>query len=300
MCGITCIIYNTWACSVPPSSIEYLYHLITGAYLLKNDRQHQSIPQFSRLFEIIKTLRGTNGCPWDIEQTAESLRGDLLEESYECIDAINQADDGNLREELGDLFLVTTMISYIKEQDHSFTVDQVFDDICEKLIRRHPHVFSDSDVTGSEEVVEQWDNIKRDVEGKDGDGSILSTVPVTLPPLEKAFRLQKKAAKVGFDWQNLSDVMDKVKEEIKEREAVDSKLGKKAVEDELGDLLFAVVNLCRHYKVDPALALHGTNAKFINRFEYIEKAVSSMGKQISKEEFELMDRLWDEAKSREI
>ena len=254
---------------------------------------------FNELLEIVKTLRGRDGCPWDKEQTEKTLRGDLLEETYECIDAINRNDMENLREELGDIFLLVTMISYIKEQEDVFDVESVLKEISEKLIRRHPHVFADSQVTGSTEVIEQWDRIKREVEGKHGNGSILNTVPATLPPLEKAYRYQKKAAKAGFDWRELSDVVDKVFEEIREVLELDSEEDHEAVEKELGDLLFAVVNLCRHYEVDPAIALNTTNGKFKRRFNYIEHAIESMGKTLSKDEFDLMDKLWDEAKSRE-
>ncbi len=261
---------------------------------------HYSSPgaEFKRLLDIVKTLRGPNGCPWDKEQSARTLRGDLLEETYECIDAINSHDSGNLREELGDLFLLATMISYIEQQAGRFTVTDVLDEISEKLIRRHPHVFSDSTISGSEEVIQQWDRIKRDVEGKDSGSSLLDSVPGSLPPLEKAYRYQKKAAKVGFDWEELSQVSDKVHEELQELEEIDPQNGSHTeVENELGDLLFAVVNLCRHYKVDPAIALHGTNRKFARRFRYIEEEMKSRGKALSTKEFSLMDTLWNEAKS---
>ena len=191
------------------------------------------------------------------------------------------------------------MISYIKEHENCFTIDDVLEEISQKLIRRHPHVFADSQVTDSDEVIKQWDEIKRDVEGKHGNGSILNTVPATIPPLEKSYKLQKKAAKVGFDWQKRSDVFDKVREEIRELEELDDNNDKDEIENELGDILFAAVNLCRHYGVDPAIALHGTNGKFYRRFNYIEKTFKSMGKNLSENEFDLMDKLWDEAKSRE-
>ncbi len=261
--------------------------------------QTATVDAFGELLKIIVTLRGPLGCPWDKEQTVKTLRGDLLEETYECIDAINKDDDDNLREELGDLFLLTAMISYIKEQEKTFTIETVLNEVCSKLVRRHPHVFAGSQVSGSDEVLEQWDKIKREVEGKHGNGSILNTVPATLPPLEKAYRLQKKAAKAGFDWRDRSDVFDKVLEEINELKAIGDGENKGAWENELGDLLFAVVNLCRHFSVDPTIALHGANGKFTKRFNYIEKNITSLGKTLSKDEFDLMDKLWDEAKSLE-
>jgi len=254
---------------------------------------------FGRFLEIIKTLRGPDGCPWDREQTGKSLRPDLLEEVYECIDAINREDDVNLREELGDLFLLVTMISYIYEQRGTFTVADVLDEIAEKLVRRHPHVFADSHVSNAGDVIRQWDAIKTNIEGKHGDGSILNTVPRSLPPLEKAYRYQKKAAKHGFDWENARQVSDKVLEELDELKRLGAEPQKAEAEKELGDLLFSAVNLCRHYAVDPAVALHGANQKFYSRFSYIEQAFRKMGKTLSADEFALMDALWNEAKSLE-
>jgi len=252
---------------------------------------------FEKFLNIIKTLRSPNGCPWDQEQTAESLRGDLLEEVYECIDAINSGDNEHINEELGDLFLLATMISYIKEQEEAFTVESVLDNIGTKLVRRHPHVFGDSDVKTTDEVLSQWDKIKIEVEGKTGGESILNTNPASLPPLERAYRIQKKAAKVGFDWKDRSDVIGKVHEELGEIEALGRTPERTEIEQELGDLLFAVVNVSRHYGVDPAIALHRTNRKFKNRFVYIEKELAKEGKKASSEVFDRMDELWEEAKS---
>jgi tetrapyrrole methylase family protein / MazG family protein len=266
---------------------------------MKENKQDDASSAFRDLFEIVKTLRGPGGCPWDKEQTAKTLRGDLLEETYECIDAINRNDTENLREELGDIFLLATMISYIKEEEGAFDIKSVLKEISEKLVRRHPHVFGDSKITDSDEVVEEWDRIKRDVEGKKGNGSILNTVPATLPPLEKAYRYQKKAAKAGFDWRERAEVIAKVFEEISELQELSPEEEPEAVEQELGDVLFAVINLCRHYGKDPAIALNNTNNKFFKRFNYIENAMESMGKTLSKDEFDLMDNLWNEAKSRE-
>ncbi len=266
---------------------------------MDSDNQDPAAKAFEKFVNIVRTLRGPDGCPWDKEQTAKTLRSDLLEEAYECVDAINNDDDENLREELGDLFLLATMISYIHEQENTFSVADVLEEIAEKLIRRHPHVFADAKAEDPDEVIKQWDEIKVRVEGKHGNGSILNTVPRSLPPLEKAYRYQKKAAKVGFDWKNRADVMDKVLEEISELKGLGSVVNNDASEEELGDLLFAVVNLCRHYSTDPAVALHRANRKFQNRFNYIENKLRAMGKELSEDEFVLMDQLWNEAKSLE-
>ena len=252
---------------------------------------------FSEFLQIIEKLRGPDGCPWDKEQTAYSLRSNLLEEAYECIDAINSGDNDHMNEELGDLFLLATMISHIKEQDEAFTVKSVIDNVKEKLIRRHPHVFGDNKVKTSDEVITQWDRIKIEVEGKKDAHSILNTIPKSLPPLEKAFRLQKKAAKVGFDWKERDSVWDKVREEISEIEELGITPSHEVIEAELGDLFFAVVNLSRHYGVDPAIALHRTNGKFKNRFNYIEKTMDTENKEMSSIEFKRMDELWEESKS---
>ena len=254
---------------------------------------------FQKFIDIIATLRGPDGCPWDKEQTAESLRGDLLEEAYECVDAINSGNNEHIKEELGDLFLLAAMISYIKEQGESFTLESVVEGVSDKLVRRHPHVFEKSEILNSEEVIRQWEEIKRDVEGKVDENSVLNTVPRSLPPLERSYKYQKKAAKVGFDWKARSDVLSKVREEIAEIEALGDDPDHQAAEEEIGDLLFAVVNLSRHYRIDPAVALHGANSKFFRRFNYIERKIAEAKKKMCDDEFALMDAFWDEAKSKE-
>ena len=251
---------------------------------------------FDKFMDIIRTLRGPDGCPWDKEQTAESLRSDLLEEAYECIDAINGGDDSHMNEELGDLFLLVSLISYIKEQEGSFSVESVMENIGEKLIRRHPHVFGDSNVKETAAVLKQWDTIKTEVEGRRDEKSVLNTIPKSLPPLERSFRLQKKAAKVGFDWKDRIQVWDKLHEEIDELKELGESPERSMLEEECGDLLFTAVNLCRHYGIDPAIALHGTNGKFVRRFQYVEEEMKRQGKNVSVEEFERMDDLWEKSK----
>ena len=255
--------------------------------------------EFQELYRIISVLRGPDGCPWDIKQTPDSMKSGLLEEAYECVDAIIDGDDSHLREELGDVFLLVTMLSYMKEQENSFSVSDALESISQKLIRRHPHVFGDpgdSDAKTSDEVVAQWDDIKRTVELRTTENGIFAHVPRHLPPLERAYELQKKAAKVGFDWENAPDVVAKAAEEIGElREAVE-RSEPSGMEEEIGDLLFSLINVARFLDIDPAIALHKTNAKFVRRFAHVEASMKEDGKQLSRENFALMDAYWDEAK----
>lgn len=253
---------------------------------------------FEELYNVIKKLRSPEGCNWDRKQTPSSLRSDLIEETYECIEAIDDKDPEHIKEELGDLFLLVTMISYMHEQEKTFSVSDTLKGITEKLIRRHPHVFGDSAASTPEEIMVQWDQIKTDVEGRKAKDSVLDKVPGGFPPLEKAYELQKKAAKVGFDWQNINDIWDKVYEEIDEvKEAENQTI--EELESEIGDLLFAVVNISRGYKIDPAIALQRTNNKFTKRFHFIEKEMKKENKELSSENFKLMDSFWDKAKTKE-
>ncbi|MAG14195.1 MAG: nucleoside triphosphate pyrophosphohydrolase [Spirochaetales bacterium] len=250
---------------------------------------------FNLLFDLVRKLRGPDGCPWDREQTPNSMKQSLVEEVYECIDAIENGDDQNLLEELGDLYLIVTMIAFMKQQDGSFLLSAVFSVITQKLIRRHPHVFGNAKVTNSHEVIKQWEKIKHEVEGKPKD--ILSSIPNSLPSLERAYKIQRKAANVGFDWPDLESVWKKITEEVEEIERSKSY---EDLKEELGDLLFSVVNYCRRVAVNPDEALRNANKKFLRRFRYIENCMEKMGKSPSAEEFELMDQLWEKAKSAEL
>jgi len=250
---------------------------------------------FDELYNIIKKLRSPEGCNWDREQTPQSLRSDLIEETYECIEAIDKKDSDHTKEELGDLFLLVTMLAYMHEQENQFSVADSLKGISKKLIRRHPHVFGDSEATSTEEILQQWEEIKTNVEGRKAKDSVLDKVSGGLPPLEKAYKLQKKAAKVGFDWQNLNDIWDKVHEEIDEVKHAEN-ISVDELEAEIGDLLFAVVNISRGYKIDPAIALQRTNNKFTRRFHFIEKQMKSDGLELSSENFKMMDSYWDKAK----
>ncbi|HUX19645.1 MAG TPA: nucleoside triphosphate pyrophosphohydrolase, partial [Spirochaetia bacterium] len=207
---------------------------------------------------------------------------------------IDDDDSEHLREELGDVFMLATMIGYIMEQQGSFTVSEVFQEVNAKLIRRHPHVFGDVQLTTSEEVVGQWDAIKENVEGRNKVESVLQKVPRNLPPLERAFQLQQRAAKTGFDWTRIADVLSKVKEEIAELE--EAREDSKRIEEEFGDLMFSVVNLSRYLKIDPSIALHRANSKFTKRFTYVEDEMRKRGSELKSENMPEMDALWDEAK----
>jgi tetrapyrrole methylase family protein / MazG family protein len=258
-----------------------------------------AISEFVRLYGIITKLRDPGGCPWDIEQTPETMRENLLEEAYECVNAIDNHDDANLCEELGDLFLDGMMIVRMAEQEKKFTLEQVFSGISEKLIRRHPHVFGDSIVGGSEEVVTQWDKIKEEVEGKKNTQSILASVSRSLPPLERALEIQKKAAKTGFDWNESAPIVKKLEEEIGELEHALACSDAHAAEEEFGDILFTIVNIARFASINPSIALNRTNEKFTARFKEIEKRLMDKGIPIKDAGLELMDSLWNEIKKEE-
>jgi len=258
---------------------------------------------FKALYDTVARLRGPGGCPWDIEQSPSSLRGALVEETYECLEAIDENNPSHIAEELGDLFLLVTMLSYMHEEEGKFSVADVLTKINEKLIRRHPHVFGEVKVKDSAEVLNNWAAIKVEQEGRKPKDSILDEVSSGLPPMDRAWKLQKKAAKAGFDWPDMEGVIAKILEELEEvREvAAEPKLSaSKSVasnlEEELGDLLFSVINLCRFLKVEPSVALRRTNGKFVDRFKYVEKKMKENGQEMKKENLDIMDRYWNEAK----
>ena len=262
---------------------------------------------FRRLHDIVRILRAPSGCPWDREQTLRSLREALIEEAYECVDAITNDDAPNVREELGDSFLLATMMSEIASESNLFSLPDVLNEVSEKLIRRHPHVFADSEVETSDEVIEQWNDIKTTEKTNEESGDFFAKLPGSFPPLRRAAEYQKKAAKHGFDWPDVDGVFEKIDEEIAEirteiaatptsAEASDEKRG---LEDEIGDLLFAVVNLSRFLGVDPDVALASTNAKFRRRFTHVVRRMTELGKPMSKDELAEMEDHWNEAKDLE-
>ena len=251
---------------------------------------------FLDLYNIIARLRGPGGCPWDREQTPQTLRNDLVEETYECVEAVSENDPAHVKEELGDLYQSLTLLAYIFEQQGGFTVSDVLEGVCEKLVRRHPHVFAGKEVSGTAEVLENWAKIKTEQEGRKPKDSILDEVKSGLPPLERANLLQKKAAKAGYDWTDLNGVFAKVDEELGEvKDALKNNPG--SLEEELGDFLFMAVNLCRFLNVDPSAALLMANSKFYRRFGHIEKRMKETGMELKKENLALMDSYWDEAKT---
>jgi len=263
---------------------------------------------FKALYDTVVRLRGPGGCPWDREQTPSSLRGALVEETYECLEAIDENNPDHVAEELGDLFLLVTMIAYMHEQEGKFTVADSLKKITDKLIRRHPHVFADVKVKDSAQVLENWKEIKVNQEGRKPKDSVLDEVSGGLPPMDRAYNLQKKAAKVGFDWTDEQGVNSKIDEEMQEvmdaesdiacnKQADKTPLLEIQLEKELGDLLFSVINLCRFHKIDPSAALHRTNVKFIERFKYVEAKMKETGNEMKKENLEIMDIFWNEAKS---
>lgn len=281
---------------------------------------------FNRLYNVVKILRCPEGCPWDKEQTPLSMRRDLIEETFEAIDAITQEDSFHAKEELGDVMLNATMISYMYEQKGDFSVAEVLNELAEKLIRRHPHVFLESEgsvcantpVKNGEQVLNQWDRIKENLEGRKTE-CILDEVPQGFPPLLKAYKMQKKAAKKGFDWDNVEDVKAKITEELAEVEEARLKVNEllknqdahvfemksskeadeaqKELEGEIGDLLFAVVNYARHLGVDPETALNATNTKFHKRFSYVQKKMEENEIPMIQENLSKMDEFWNEAKT---
>jgi tetrapyrrole methylase family protein/MazG family protein len=261
---------------------------------------------FQRLTGIVARLRAPDGCPWDREQSPVTLRGDLIEETYECIEAIDEKDPEHVKEELGDLFLLVTMLSYMHQQEGASSVADALNSVSEKLVRRHPHVFGELRVKDSAEVLRNWAKIKVEQEGRRPKDSILDEVSRSLPPLDRAWKLQKKAAKAGFDWPDIAGVMGKLEEELEEVKEAASALAPdgaanaaEELEKELGDLLFSVVNLCRYLKAEPSVCLNRTNGKFVSRFKHVEKRMKETGAEMKKGNLALMDSFWEEAKSRD-
>ena len=272
-----------------------------------NDRRSETI-EFERFWQIVRTLRGVHGCPWDLEQTTKSIRSNLIEEAYETVDAIDEGDRDHLKEELGDVFLVAMLMVCIEQQAGMFTLGEVLSGITDKLIRRHPHVFVDVAAKTTDEVKQQWNSIKTNVEGRDQNSSVLDTVPRSLPPLDRAYKLQKKAAKTGFDWPNIRGALEKLREEVDElEEALEKKAhqtsptarASAAVEHEVGDILFSAINVARKSGIEPGLSLHGANRRFSERFNSIEKYFSDRGEDLSTVSLERMEDRWNHAKSGE-
>lgn len=248
------------------------------------------------LLDIMKELRGERGCPWDREQDHHSLKPYLLEEAYEVLEAIEKEDMALLEEELGDLLLQVVFHCQIASERGDFDFTGVVGGICSKLISRHPHVFGDKKAEDADGALERWEARKRREKGIDNYTKMLQEIPVTLPALMRSYKVQQKAALAGFDWDNIEDVMKKVKEEAQELEEVYKSRKTSKIKEEIGDLLFAVVNLARFKKVQPELALRDTTEKFIKRFKFIEDNCRKMGKTLDQMTLEEMEALWQMAK----
>lgn len=253
---------------------------------------------FDELVQLMQTLRGPNGCPWDRKQTLPSLKPFVIEESYEVVDAIDRDDRASLAEELGDFLLQAVFIAELTREEGSFDIYDAITAIHDKLVRRHPHVFGDVEANDAEQVLVNWEKLKQD-ERKAENKSVLSGVPQAMPALLKASRLTEKAARVGFDWRRTDDVFDKLDEEMHElREAVAAG-DQEHIHEEIGDLLFTLANIARKVNVNPEEALQSTNRKFMRRFESMETRVREREQNLDQLELEEMDRLWDEAKAAE-
>lgn len=257
--------------------------------------ENTRLAAFGKLLEIMDELRAK--CPWDKKQTLESLRHLTIEETYELADAILEQDMDEIKKELGDLLLHIVFYAKIAEEKQAFDIQDVLEGISQKLINRHPHIYGDVKVDGEEQVKENWEKIKLK---ESGLKTVLSGVPASLPAMIKAYRIQDKARGVGFDWEKPHQVWDKVQEELHElKQEVDSNASAEKIEEEFGDLLFALINYARFIGVNPENALERTNKKFIRRFEYLEQKTLGVNKDLHKMTLDEMDVFWNEAKKME-
>jgi nucleoside triphosphate diphosphatase len=257
----------------------------------------QSAIRFQKLCDIVAKLRAPGGCPWDREQTHESLLPAIIEEAYEVTEAARAKDDAHFCEELGDLLLLVVMHAEIARETGLFNIDQIIRGVSDKLVRRHPHVFGTSDARDSGAVLKQWEAIKR--EEKKADSHYLASLPKALPALMRAQKAQSKAARVNFDWADLRDVIGKVEEEVREIKEAMASRDRARMEDEIGDLLFAVVNLARKCKIDAESALQGGTDKFVTRFNQLEDELRAQGKRLGDVNLAEMDAIWNRIKNDE-
>jgi len=252
---------------------------------------------FAKLCDIVAQLRAPGGCPWDREQTHESLLPALIEEAYEVAEAARANDDAHFREELGDLLLLVVMHAEIAREAGRFNIERVLREVSEKLVRRHPHVFGASDARDAGAVLKQWEAIKR--EEKKADSHYLASLPKALPALMRAHKAQSKAARVNFDWIEVRDVVAKVEEEIREIQEAIASQDRGTIEDEIGDVLFAVVNLARKCKIDAESALQKATDKFVERFNRLEDELRRQDKRLGDVDLEEMDAIWERIKNDE-
>ena len=254
--------------------------------------REEKLEAFGRLLDVLDTLR--EKCPWDKKQTNESLRPNTIEETYELCDALIKDDTANICKELGDVLLHVCFYAKIGSEKQQFDIADVCNKLCDKLIYRHPHVYGDNVANSAGDVVKSWEQLK--LKEKDGNKTLLSGVPTSLPSLIKAYRIQDKARNVGFDWENKEDVWDKVKEEIQEYQTEIDNMDKEKATDEFGDLMFSLINAARLYNIDPDNALERTNQKFIRRFNFVEQQTIQQGCNLKDMTLQEMDNLWNEAK----
>ncbi|ABS20426.1 MULTISPECIES: nucleoside triphosphate pyrophosphohydrolase [Bacillus cereus group] len=268
---------------------------LTSVYVPPVKERKVLYQQFDVLREIIAELRGPNGCPWDKKQTHQSLKKYLIEEAYEVLEAIDEEDDDHLVEELGDVLLQVMLHAQIGEDEGWFSIDDIIQTLSEKMVRRHPHVFGEVDVKDEEDVLSNWEEIKKKEKGNVRE-SVLAGIPKGLPQLMRAYEIQKKAGKVGFDWADVQPMKEKALEEWEEFQQEVEKMDREKMLGEFGDVLFAFVNIARYYNLNPEEALHVTNEKFMRRFLYMEAKIAEMNKEIQQFTLEQLDVLWEEAK----
>ena len=251
---------------------------------------------FDKLLKIMTILRSPEGCPWDRKQTHESLKPYLIEEAYEVLEAIDRGDDQQLKEELGDLLLHIVFHAQIAEANGKFSMVDIAETLNEKLVQRHPHVFDEKDSEiSTEQVVSNWEHIKAET-SNDKKYYVLNGLPASMPALLKAFRIQEKVARFGFDWSNPLDILNKLDEEKNELQEILQTDDIRKIEDELGDLLFTIVNLCRHFDIVPEIALNSTSEKFRSRFKLMEDYLREDGKMLGSVGLKELDEYWEKAK----
>jgi len=286
--------YDTWQIQLCDLDRQPQYDATTILYVPRGDFEQRDKHGFEDVMRVVRRLRAPNGCPWDREQTHDSLKNALLEESYELIDAIEEEDDAHICEEMGDVLLQFALHAVIAEEQSAFTARDACTELVEKLIFRHPHVFGDIRVDGSAEVLKNWDALKMSQRNQNTQTEVLKAVPRSFPALLRSRKVQKKAADIGFDWSNAEDAFYKIAEETEElRVAMEQGSN---IEEEMGDLLFAVVNVARLLKLEPEFLLMRATDKFIERFEKMEELALKQGTPLKDLQFKEQDALWEEAK----
>ena len=266
--------------------------------------------KFERLVEIMSTLRGPNGCPWDRQQDFNTLKPMLVEEVYEVLEAVENGDFDGISEELGDLLLHVVFHAHLGKEGGQFDINTVIDKISDKLVRRHPHVFGTESASTADEVIKNWEAIKAQEKAQKlknrtpEQRSLLEGIPSKLPAIHEAHQISSRAARVGFDWPDIDGIFDKLQEEVRELKEVistgDDESRRERLEDELGDMLFVIVNIARYLKIDSESALKRANRKFKSRFQYMESELARQGKSLEQTSLEEMEALWQKAKSHTI